>query len=186
LTLSIEQRLIDIDLPIVLRHHAINQSGCQMTTEAAGIEGRVDEILRAHVGTEGALLPILHDVQASFGFVPQAALPRIATALNISRAEIHGVVSFYHDFRDAPAGRHIVKLCRAEACQAMGADHVADHALRRLGLGWHETTPDGGVTVEPVFCLGLCACAPAAMVDGRLFGRVDTARIDALLDEVAA
>ncbi len=157
-----------------------------MTTDTAEIEARVGEILRAHVGVEGALLPILHAVQASFGFVPQAALPLIATSLNISRAEVHGVVSFYHDFRDAPAGRHVVRLCRAEACQAMGADQVADHALKRLGLGWHETTPDGALTVEPVFCLGLCACAPAAMVDGRLVGRVDVARLDVLLDEVTA
>ncbi len=157
-----------------------------MTTDTAEIEARVGEILRANVGVEGALLPILHSVQASFGFVPQAALPPIATSLNISRAEVHGVVSFYHDFRDAPAGRHVVRLCRAEACQAMGADQVADHALKRLGLGWHETTPDGALTIEPVFCLGLCACAPAAMVDGRLVGRVDVARLDVLLDEVMA
>jgi len=128
-------------------------------------------------------LPILHAVQATWGHIPQAALPVIARDLNISRAEVHGVVSFYHDFREAPAGPHLVKLCRAEACQAMGADRVAAHAKAALGVDWHGTSARG-VTLEPVFCLGLCACAPAAMVDGRVVGRVDEARFDALLAEV--
>lgn len=142
----------------------------------------VEQILIRHLGREGALLPILHDVQADFGHVPQAALPVIAKALNLSRAEVHGVVSFYHDFREAPAGRHVVKLCRAEACKSVGADRVADHAKARLGLDWHETSADGAVTLEPVFCLGLCACGPAALVDGRLMGRVDESVVDALLE----
>ena len=141
----------------------------------------VQDILAAHVGLEGPLLPILHAVQAEFGHVPQDALPVIAKALNLSRAEVHGVMSFYHDFRDKPAGRHVVKLCRAEACQAMGADRVAAHAKKVLGVDWHGTTADGAVTLEPIFCLGLCACAPAAMVDGRIVGRVDEVRLDALL-----
>lgn len=147
---------------------------------------RIDEILDAHEGMEGPLLPILHAVQAAFGHVPAEALPRIAKRLNLGRAEVHGVMSFYHDFREAPAGRHVVKLCRAEACQAMGADRVADHAKAALGVDWHGTTPDGQVTLEPVFCLGLCACAPAAMVDGRLVGRVDEAALDAIVAEVRA
>ena len=147
---------------------------------------QVAEILAAHHGREGALLPILHDVQAAFGHVPQAALPQIAKALNLSKAEVHGVVSFYHDFREAPVGAHVVKLCRAEACQAVGADRVAAHAMGRLGVDWHGTTMDGRVTLEPVFCLGLCACGPAAMVDGRLVGRVDEARMDRLLAGVRA
>jgi formate dehydrogenase subunit gamma len=134
---------------------------------------RIAEILEAHKGLEGPLLPILHAVQAAFGCIPEAAVPQIAEALMLSKAEVHGVVSFYHDFRSAPAGRHVLKLCRAEACQTMGADAVADRIKRALGIGWHETTPDGRVTLEPVFCLGLCACGPAAMVDGRLVGRVD-------------
>ena len=142
---------------------------------------RIEDILHYLKDLEGALLPILHAVQAEFGHVPQAALPQIAKALNISRAEVHGVMSFYHDFRDAPAGRHVVKLCRAEACQAMGADRVAAHARVALGVDFHETTPDNRVTLEPVFCLGLCACGPAAIIDGRLHGRVDEARLDALL-----
>lgn len=147
----------------------------------ADITPQIAEILTAHQGREGALLPILHDIQAAFGHVPQSCLPQIARALNLSKAEVHGVVSFYHDFRAAPAGTHIVKLCRAEACQAVGADRVAAHARASLGVDWHGTTPDGKVTLEPVFCLGLCACGPAAMVDGRLIGRVDEARLDGLL-----
>ena len=145
------------------------------------IAAQVGEILALHIGREGALLPILHDVQAAFGMVPQAALPQIAKALNISRAEVHGVVSFYHDFREHRAGAHVVKLCRAEACQAVGAERVAAHARAALGVDWHGTTPDGRVTLEPVFCLGLCACGPSAMVDGRVVGRVDEARFDALV-----
>lgn len=150
----------------------------------AAIIARVEEIIDAHQGMEGPLLPILHAIQEAFGHVPQASLPLIAQNLNLSRAEVHGVMSFYHDFREAPAGRHVLKLCRAEACQSMGADRVADHARKALGIEWHETTKDGAVTLEPVFCLGLCACAPAAMVDGRVVGRVDEARLDSLLEEV--
>jgi formate dehydrogenase subunit gamma len=128
-------------------------------------------ILAAHRGMEGALLPILHAVQGAFGHVPAAALPVIAADLNISRAEVHGVVTFYHDFREVPAGRHVVKLCRAEACQAMGADRLAADVQARLGLGWGDTAADGSVTLDPVFCLGLCACGPAALVDGQPVGR---------------
>lgn len=153
--------------------------------DSAQTTERMHEILARHRDTEGALLPILHDVQAEFGHVPDAALPAIAKALNLSRAEVHGVVSFYHDFRETPAGRHVVKLCRAEACQAMGADHVAAHARDRLGIDWHGTTPDGNVTLEPVFCLGLCACGPAAIVDGKLHGRVGADRLDAILGDLA-
>ena len=134
---------------------------------------RIAEILDAHRGLEGPLLPILHAVQEAFGHIPETAIPQIAKALTLSKAEVHGVVSFYHDFRSAPAGRHVLKLCRAEACQTMGADAVADRIKKALGIDWHETTADGRVTLEPVFCLGLCACGPAAMVDGRLVGRVD-------------
>lgn len=142
---------------------------------------RIAEILDAHQGLEGPLLPILHAVQAAFGYVPDSAIPQIAAALMLSKAEVHGVISFYHDFRAAPAGRHVLKLCRAEACQAVGADAVAGRIKAALGIGWHETTPDGRVTLEPVFCLGLCACGPAAMVDGRLVGRCD----EGVLAEVA-
>lgn len=134
-------------------------------------------IVDQHRDLEGPLLPILHSVQAAFGYVPASAVPVIADALNLSRAEVHGVVSFYHDFRNAPPGRHILQICRAEACQAVGGDAVAAAALSRLGVDWHGTTADGAVTVLPVYCLGLCACGPAALVDGRPLGRVDAAQL---------
>lgn len=149
--------------------------------DETAICGRVAEIVQAHHGIEGPLLPVLHAVQAAFGHVPQAALPIIAEGVGMTRAEVHGVVSFYHDFREAPAGRQVVRLCRAEACQAMGAERLAAQVQAWLGLDWHETSADGAVTLEPVFCLGLCACAPAAQVDGRLVGRVDAARVVAAL-----
>ncbi|WP_306031112.1 formate dehydrogenase subunit gamma [Stappia sp. MMSF_3263] len=150
------------------------------------IAERTSAVVEELAQLEGPLLPILHAVQQEFGFVPAGALPVIAEGLNLSRAEVHGVMSFYHDFREKPAGRHVVKVCRAEACQSMGGDAVAERMRERLGVDWHETTADGNVTLEPVFCLGLCACAPAAMVDERLVGRVDEARAVALLAEVGA
>ena len=149
-------------------------------------ETRGAEIIAEHADQEGATLVILHALQGAFGYVPEAAIPMVAQALNLSRAEVHGVFTFYHDFRHKPAGRHVLKLCRAEACQSMGADRIAARAKGALGIEWHETTQDGAVTLEPVFCLGLCACAPAALVDGRVVGRVDDARLDALIAEVRA
>lgn len=143
-------------------------------------------LIERHLEREGPLLPILHSLQEAFGHIPQTAVPLIAEALNITRAEVHGVVSFYHDFRDVPAGRHVVKICRAEACQSMGGAALADAALERLGVAWHGTTADGAITVEPVYCLGLCACGPAAMVDGELVGRVDAKRLDTILKEAGA
>lgn len=153
-------------------------------TPSLGVAGlnTLHEILDAHRQTEGALLPILHDVQAAFGHVPAEALPVIARDLNISHAEVHGVMTFYHDFRAEKAGRKVVKLCRAEACQAVGADALADRARARTGLDWHQTSSDGALTLEPVFCLGLCACGPAAMVDGRLVARLDAGKLDAILE----
>ncbi len=143
------------------------------------------EIVTAHAGEKGATLPILHALQARFGWIPDAAIPLVADALNLSRAEVFGVVSFYHDFRRAPPGRHVLKLCRAEACQAMGGDALAARARAKLGIDWGETTSDGGVTLDPVFCLGLCATAPSAMLDGRLVGRLDEAKLDRLLERAA-
>lgn len=147
----------------------------------SAVDPSVEAIITAHRGLEGPLLPILHAVQDAFGYVPETAVPVIAEGLNLSRADVYGVISFYHDFRDHPAGRHTLKLCRAEACQAMGADALADHARARLGVDWHGTTANGAITLEPVFCLGLCACAPAALVDGQVVGRVDADRLNALL-----
>jgi formate dehydrogenase subunit gamma len=140
------------------------------------------EVIERHATGQGALLPLLHALQHTFGCVPEAAVPLVAHALNLSRAEVHGVVSFYHDFRRAPPGAHVVKLCQAEACQAMGSRGLAAHARARLGVALGETTGDGRVTVEAVYCLGLCATAPSAMIDGRVHGRVTPARLDALLE----
>src|SRR6056297_2208531 len=153
---------------------------------AGATETRVDEISAGLADLEGPLLPILHAVQEEFGHIPQEALPRIARRLNVSKAEVHGVVSFYHDFRTVPSGRHVVKICRAEACKSMGAEALVAAAEERLGIGMHETTRDDAVTLEPVYCLGLCACAPAAMVDGKVIGRLDARKLDAILDEVTA
>ncbi len=152
------------------------------TTAAPHDPAEIDAIIQSHMDLEGPLLPILHGMQAAFGCVPDAARAPIADALNITEAELHGVISFYHDFRREPAGHHVLKICRAEACQAVGANALGEALLAKLGLDWHGTSADGRVTVEPVYCLGLCACAPAAMVDGQVRGRVTA---EALVAEVA-
>lgn len=131
----------------------------------------------------GALLPILHALQEEFGYIDREAEPLIADILNLSRAEVHGVVTFYHDFRQKPAGRHVLKLCRAESCQARGGDALAARAEARLGVAFGDTTADGRVTLEPVYCLGLCSVSPAAMLDGRVVARLDEKRLDTLLAE---
>ena len=141
------------------------------------------EIIAEHTHLEGATLVILHALQEAFGYVPEPAIPMIADALNLSRAEVHGVFTFYHDFRHEPAGKRVLKLCRAEACQAAGGDALAARAEARLGIALGNTTADHRVTLEPIYCLGLCATAPSAMLDGRLVGRLDEARIDALVAE---
>ncbi len=135
---------------------------------------------------DGACIPILHALQRGFGYVPQEAVPMVAEALNLTRAEVHGVVTFYHDFRREPPGRHVVKLCRAEACQSMGGVALHKHAQEKLRVGWGETTTDGRVTLEPVYCLGLCACAPSAMVDGKVYGGLDEAKLGKLIDQMRA
>lgn len=126
----------------------------------------------------GALLPILHGIQNALGFVPPAAVPIIADGLNLSRAEVHGVISFYHYFRDTKPGRHTIHLCRAEACQSMNQKALEAHAKQRLGIDYHGTTANGAFTFEPVYCLGNCACSPAMMVDGEIYGRVTPQRFD--------
>jgi formate dehydrogenase subunit gamma len=130
----------------------------------------------------GALLPILHALQDEFGYVDKAAVPLIAETLNISHAEVHGVIGFYHDFRHAPAGRHILKMCRAESCQAMGCESMIRHVEKRLGVRLGETSADQNFTVEPVYCLGNCALSPAVMLDGKLYGRVSVEVADFLID----
>jgi formate dehydrogenase subunit gamma len=131
----------------------------------------------------GPLIEVLHAIQAELGYIPPAAIPLVASELNLSRAEVHGVVSFYHFFRSTPAGAHTVSVCRAESCQAVGGEALAAHARQRLGVDFHGTTPDGRFSLEPVYCLGNCACSPAVMIDGRLHGRVTPERLDALLSE---
>jgi formate dehydrogenase subunit gamma len=144
---------------------------------------RAAELIAEHSTREGATLVILHALQEAFGYVPEPAIPMIASALNLSRAEVYGVFTFYHDFRKKPAGRHVLKLCRAEACQAAGGDALVARAEAKLGVEIGSTTADERVTLEAIYCLGLCATAPSAMLDGRLVGRLDEARIDALLAE---
>jgi formate dehydrogenase subunit gamma len=155
-----------------------------MRIAAENIVSRATAVIEDLKSLEGPLLPILHGLQAEFGYVPQETLVLISAALNLSRAEVHGVMTFYHDYRDHPAGRHVLKLCRAEACQSMGGDLVADRVKRALGIDFHGTTADGSVTLEPVYCLGLCACAPAGMLDGEVHGRLDESGVAALLEEV--
>jgi formate dehydrogenase subunit gamma len=134
-------------------------------------------------GRPGPLIEILHAIQAALGYVPEGAIPLVAEELNLSRAEVHGVVTFYHYFRRTPPGKHVVSLCQAEACQSMGAEGLTEHAKRKLGVDFHETTADGRFSLEPIYCLGNCACSPAAMVDGRLYGRLNAERFDAMIAE---
>ncbi len=141
------------------------------------------EIITAHAGMEGAALPILHALQDEFGCVPKQSEPMIADALNVSRAEVHGVISFYHDFRRAPPGHHVLKLCRAESCQSNGGVELADRLLARLGIDWGGTTADRSLTVEPVYCLGLCACSPAALLDGEPMARLNDAKLETMAAE---
>jgi formate dehydrogenase subunit gamma len=143
----------------------------------AEFKERLEAIIVSHAEQEGPLLPILHAVQAEWGYVPEEAQPILAAALGMTRAEVYGVVSFYHDFRDHPSAPHVLRLCRAEACQSMGADALADQVREALGIDWHETTADGKITLEPVFCLGLCASCPSAQMDQRLIGRASLEKV---------
>jgi formate dehydrogenase subunit gamma len=142
---------------------------------------QIEAALAAHRGRPGPLLQVLHTVQDSLGYIPPAAVPLIAEVLNLSRAEVHGVVTFYHHFRHAPAGRHIIQLCQAEACRSVHCEKLTEYAQRKLGVALHETTADGRYTLEPVYCLGNCACGPAAMIDDELLSRVTPESFDALI-----
>ena len=150
-------------------------------SNAQGVE-QVQAVCAAHGSKPDELIEILHDLQHAQGFISEAAIPVIAKALNLSRAEVHGVVSFYHDFRCVPAGRHVIKLCRAEACQARGCNRLIGHAEARLGVKLGETTADGAVTLEAIYCLGNCALGPAALVDGALKGRMTAKGFDSIID----
>lgn len=145
-------------------------------------DAAVRQIIQARRAMPGALLPILHDIQHALGHIPAEAVPMVAEALNLSRAEVHGVISYYHHFRDKPAGRHVVQICRAEACQARGADALAEHARTSLGCDFHQATPDGEVMLEPVYCLGHCSVGPNIAIGDELHGRVTPARFDALIN----
>ena len=143
-------------------------------------------IVAARSHEKGAALPILHDLMARYGYVDKTIVPVLADALNLSRAEIHGTITFYHDFKDHPPGRRTIKVCRAEACQSRGAFAVADELKRELGIDWHGTTADGAITIEPVYCLGLCACAPAALLDEEPIGNLSVGTVDTLIAEARA
>jgi formate dehydrogenase subunit gamma len=147
---------------------------------------RARQIIAEHAGLEGPMLPILHALQEEFGCVAEAAVPLVAEALNLTRAEVHGVVTFYHDFRREPCAPHVLQLCRAEACQSMGSEALAAEVLAKLGVGWHGTTRDGELTVEPVYCLGLCATSPAALFAGEPLGRLNLDKITEALEEARA
>jgi formate dehydrogenase subunit gamma len=149
--------------------------------EGTADTGTIEAIVREHADRPGALLPILHAIQDSLGYVPEAAVPVIAGALNLSRAEVHGVVSFYHLFRQSAPGKHTLYICRAEACQAMGSRSLEAYVKEKLKIGFHETTADGRFSLEPIYCLGNCACSPAVMIDETVHGRVNAERIDELL-----
>jgi formate dehydrogenase subunit gamma len=145
---------------------------------------QINAIIARLSGQPGPLLLVLHAIQNELGYIPAEAVPLVASGLNLSRAEVHGVVTFYHHFRRVPPGEHVLHLCRAEACQSMHAETLATHIKQRLGIGFHQTTPDGKISLEPVYCLGNCACSPALMIDDELHGRVSAARFDELLEQL--
>ena len=152
-----------------------------MSTRNGWDKSAVSSIAQSLKDTPGALFVVLRRIQDELGYIPQESVPLIASELGLSRAEVHGVISFYHDFRHEPPGRHTIRLCRAESCQAMGAVALAGHVKRCLGVDFGQTTADGAFTLEPVYCLGNCACSPAITVDGELYGRVSAARFDEVL-----
>ena len=153
---------------------------------AVSIDSTVSQALDQLGDLPGALLPVLHEVQHHLGYVPKDAVPAIAEGLNLSRAEVHGVISFYHHFRSEPAGAHVVQVCRAEACQAVGGRALEAHIKAKLDVDYGETTADGKVTLEPVYCLGNCACGPSVQVDERLHARVSAAGFDTLVSDLEA
>jgi formate dehydrogenase subunit gamma len=155
-----------------------------VVSPGTSVTDRVRALVAAHRGDRGALLPILHRIQAEFGYIDAGVVPVLAAELNISRADVHGVITFYTDFRSEPAGATVLKLCRAEACQSVGAERLIAHAEQVLGIKAGQTTPDGSVTLEQVFCLGNCALGPAGQINEQVRGRLSPARLDALLTEV--
>ena len=157
-----------------------------MSPSAVSLREIVESTVESHRGRVGALLPVLHSVQDKLGFIPDEAVALIAGAMNLSRAEIHGVMSFYHDFRSELPGKHIVHLCRAEACQAMGASRLEQYARERLGINFGETSASGLFTLEPVYCLGNCACSPSIRINDEVHARVSTEKFDELITGLEA
>jgi len=155
-----------------------------MQASAYSLKEAVEAVVQQHAGQLGALLPMLHSLQARMGYIPEEAIPLMAKSMNLSRAEVHGVMHFYHDFRSQPAGDHIVQICRAEACQAMGSKTLESHVKAKLGIDYGETTSDGRFTLEPVYCLGNCACTPTIRLDDDIHARVTPDRFDELLDHL--
>lgn len=153
-----------------------------MNTQIPFDMSAVEAIIAQRKSMPGAMLPILHGIQEKVGYIPSEVVPLIAQELNVSRAEVHGVITYYHYFRQTPPGRHVVQICRAEACQAMGGDALAAHAKAALACDFHETTEDGAFTLEPVYCLGQCACGPAIMIGDDLHARVSSDKFNRLLD----
>lgn len=150
------------------------------------IDATVSALITEHQHLPGALLPLLHAIQESIGFIPESAYPLISKALALSVAEVHGVVTFYHHFRTHKPGRHVMQICRAESCQAMGSEALEAHAKRCLGVDYHQTSADGSVTLEPVYCLGNCALSPSVMIDEEIYGRVSPKEIEMLIAEAKA
>lgn len=146
---------------------------------------RIAALIEAHRTMPGALLPLLHAIQAEAGYVPPAAIEPIAQALALSPAEVYGVISFYHDFRTTAPGKHTLHICRAESCQAMGSRALEQQAKATLGIDYHETSADGAVSLEPAYCLGNCACSPSVRVDNEVYGRLDSEQLAALLASLA-
>lgn len=154
----------------------------QISTQITFDMRAVEAIIAQRRAMPGAMLPILHGIQGALGYIPSEVVPLIAQELNVSRAEVHGVITYYHHFRQTPPGRHVVQICRAEACQAMGGDALAAHAKTALACDFHETSGDGAFSLEPVYCLGQCACGPAIMIGDDLHARVSPDKFNRLLD----
>lgn len=148
------------------------------------INPQIEEIIAELKDKPGALLPILHAIQDQLGYIPADSVPSIAKALNLSRAEVHGVISFYHYFRETPPGKTTIHLCRAESCQAMGSKNLEAHVKTKLGIDFHETTSNGAYSLEPVYCLGLCACSPSMQIGENVYGRVTADSFDRSLGEL--
>ena len=152
-------------------------------TESTSIQDTVQAVITTLKDKPGALLPILHGIQDALGYIPADSVPAIAQGLHLSRAEVHGVISFYHYFRDTPPGKQTIHICRAESCQAMGGKQLEQHVKDQLGIDYHETTTDGQFSLEPVYCLGNCACSPAIQIGDDIYGKVSAQSFDAIINE---